>query len=244
MLETIRNAWSIPELRKKIIYTFSIILVFRIGSNIPVPFIDTAYLQRMGTDGSFLGYLNILSGGAFMNAALFALGISPYITASIILQLLTVAIPALERLAKEGADGRKKLNKITRWATAVLAIVQAVAFYILNRNLGAVAWFPTAFGRFFIGLVIVMSFAAGAMLIVWLGESIDRKGVGNGISIILFAGIVSSGPHALRYLWMLLTLGGRYYVLVPIIVLIFLFLIFAIVHMTNAERRIPLPGWN
>ena len=238
MLDIVKNAWSIADLRRKILYTFMIILVFRVGSNIPVPFINSEYLEMALGGAEFMGFLNVMTGGALMNAALFALGISPYITASIILQLLTVAIPALERIAKEGPEGRKKLNKITRYATAGLAIVQAVAFYIMNRNFGAVALTPSAFENFFIGVVIVMSFAAGAMLIVWLGEAIDKRGVGNGISIILFAGIVSSGPAALNYLIWLFN-NGRY-IAAAAIVIIFLFLIFAIVLMTNAERRIPV----
>ena len=241
MIETIRNAWKIPDLRSKILYTFMIILVFRIGANIPVPFIDASVLAgHAGVDGSFLGFLNVLSGGAFENAALFALGISPYITASIIMQLLAVAIPALERLAKEGGEGRKKLNKITRYSTLGLAVLQSVAFYIMNRNFRAVMLTGSAGADFFIAAVIVLSFAAGAMMIVWLGESIDRKGLGNGISIILFAGIVSSGPGALVFLYQLFMLGGQYYILVPAIILVFLLLIFAIVLMTNAERRIPV----
>jgi len=238
MLDTIKNAWRISDLRRKILYTFMIILVFRVGSNIPVPFINREYLAMALGGAEYMGFLNVLTGGALMNAALFALGISPYITASIILQLLTVAIPALERIAKEGPEGRKKLNKITRYATAGLAIVQAIAFYIMNRNFGAVTLTASALENLFIGVVIVMSFAAGAMLIVWLGESIDKRGVGNGISIILFAGIVSSGPAAFNYLLWLFNTGR--YIAMAAIVIIFLFLIFAIVLMTNAERRIPV----
>ena len=241
LLGTLRNAWKIDELRKKILYTFLIVLVFRIGSNIPVPFVNADALAAMASDGSFLGYLNILSGGAFSNAALFALGISPYITSSIIIQLLTIAIPALEAMSKEGAEGRKKLAKITRYTTLGLAVMQSAAYYILNRNMRAVQSFELGFYNFFAMLVIVSSFAAGAMLIVWLGEQIDKKGIGNGISIILFAGIISRAPHSLMYLYALLRSGEpKYYWMVPMIVLVFLFLIYAIVIMTNAERRVPV----
>ena len=240
LLGTLRNAWKIEELRKKILYTFLIVLVFRIGANIPVPFINTTALNSLVADGSFLGYLNILSGGALQNAALFALGISPYITASIIIQLLTIAIPALEAMSKEGAEGRKKLAKITRYTTLGLAVMQSVAYFILNKNQRTVYVFESGFDNFFVGLVIITSFAAGAMLIVWLGEQIDKKGIGNGISIILFAGIISGAPSSIMYLFNQLRLGGRYYWMVPMIVLIFLFLIYAIVVMTNAERRIPV----
>ncbi|MCL2056783.1 MAG: preprotein translocase subunit SecY [Oscillospiraceae bacterium] len=244
MIETIRNAWKVEDIRKKIIYTLTIIMVYRIGASIPVPFLDASMLQTLFTSGSFLGYLDILSGGAFSNATLFALGISPYITASIVIQLLTVAIPALEAMSKEGADGRKKLNKITRYLTLGLAILQSVAFYIMNRNYGAVQ-FSTGFSGVFAGFIIVMCFTAGAMMIVWLGEQIDKRGIGNGISIILFAGIISRGPAVVNTMLQYLELArvggqGQYYALVPGIIILFVFLIGAIVVMTNSERRIPV----
>jgi preprotein translocase subunit SecY len=244
LLETLRNAWKVVDLRKKILFTLMIVLIYRIGSAIPVPFLDASVLESFFTDGSFLGYLDILSGGAFSSATLFALSISPYITASIVIQLLTVAIPALEAMSKEGADGRKKLGKISRYTTVGLALLQAVAYYIMNRNYGAVMH-TTGFSGVFAGFIIVLCFTAGAMLVVWLGEQVDKKGIGNGISIILFAGIISRGPAALRSLiqyWTLASEGGQsqYYVLVPAVIVMFVVLIAAIVLMTNAERRIPV----
>ena len=248
MLETLRNAWKLADLRKKMLYTVMIILVFRIGAAIPVPFIIPEVLGASAilVEGGLLSYFNMLTGGAFAQGTLFALGISPYITASIIMQLLQVAIPSLERLAKEGEAGRKKIAVITRWATLGLSLVMATAFYILNRNMGAVR-FISGFSGWFSMFVIILSFTAGAMLIVWLGEAIDKRGVGNGISIILFAGIISGGPAVVTMLWDLLSAGishpgefGRYLAFVPLIVIIFFVLIGAIVLMNNSERRIPI----
>lgn len=240
MFDVIRNAWKIEDLRKKLLYTLMIILVFRIGSAIPTPFMDAGVLTEMVSQtGSLLGYIDILTGGAFSQATIFAMSISPYITSSIILQLLTVAIPALEAMAKEGEEGRKKMARITRWLTMGLALLQSIAYYITNRSLGAVLYTSGGPG-IFAAVVIVCTFVAGAMLIVWLGEQIDKNGIGNGISMILFAGIISRGPSSIMMLIQAWRLGGRYYAMVPIIVAIFLFLITAIVHMTNAERRIPI----
>lgn len=240
MFDVIKNAWKIEDLRKKLLYTLMIVMVFRIGSAIPTPFMDAGVLTQMVQQtGSLLGYINILTGGAFARATIFAMSISPYITSSIIIQLLTVAIPALEAMAKEGADGRKKLSKITRYTTLGLALVQSVAYYIMNRNMGAVRY-TEGFAGTFAMVVIIATFVAGSLLIVWLGEQIDKKGIGNGISMILFAGIISRGPSTIQMLWGAWKAGGKYYAYVPAIIVLFLFVIAAIVHMTNAERRIPV----
>jgi len=244
LIETLRNAWKVPELRTKILYTLLIIVVYRLGAHLPVPFMDAGALREMvDTTGSMLGFLNNLTGGAFANATLFAMGISPYITSSIVIQLLTVAIPALERMSKEGEAGRKKITQITRYTTLGLALIQSIAYYILNRNMGALMY-RDGFAGTFTAVVIVLSFTAGALLIVWLGESIDRKGMGNGISIILFAGIISRGPDLIRSFWIYwnMALEGetQYFIIMPLIVILFLAMIAAIVLMTNAERRIPI----
>jgi preprotein translocase subunit SecY len=248
MLETIRNAWKIEELRKKILFTLVVVLIFRIGSAIPVPFLDSSVLSGLFEQAGFLGYLNILSGGALQNATLFALSISPYITSSIVIQLLTVAIPALEEMQKEGADGRKKLNKITRYTTVGLALLQSVAYYVMNRNQNAV-YYTSGFEGVFTGICIVLCFTAGSMLVVWMGEQIDKSGIGNGISMILFAGIISRGPAIVSSLffaensyWNLAAKGGQtqYFFLVPGVLVVFLIVIVGIVIMTNAERRIPV----
>ena len=245
MFTTLKNAWHIAELRKKICYTLLILILFRVGSAVPVPFLDSTALQAMVTgSGNLLGYIDILSGGAFSRATVFALSITPYITSSIVIQLLTVAIPALERLSKEGEDGRKKINKITRYVTVALALLQAFAYYTLLRNQSRAVLYRSGFAGIFSALVIIAAFTAGAMLVVYLGERIDENGVGNGISLILFAGIVSRAPNAINTLWSYLKLAAEgetmYYFTVPLIVVLFLALIVVIIIMTNAERRIPV----
>ena len=242
MFETLRNAWKIEDLRKKLIYTMLILLVVRIGSAIPVPFIDPTFLKEMvsGT-GNLLGYLDMLTGGAFSNATLLALSISPYITASIVIQLLTVAIPALERMAKEGPEGQERLKKITRYTTVALSLLQAVVYYNLFRNTaGAVAYTTGAAGGL-VAVTIITAFTAGGMLVVWLGERIDEKGIGNGISLILFAGIVSRLPAAVGdYIMLMIQQGGIMWLWVPVIAIIFTLEVAFIVLMNNAERRIPV----
>lgn len=247
MFTTLKNAWGISELRKKILFTLMIIVLFRIGAAVPVPFLDASVLKSMVSDtGNLLGYLDILSGGAFANATIFALSITPYITASIVIQLLTVAIPALERMAKEGMEGRKQINKITRYATVGLGLLQAFAYYTMLRNSSGAVMYTSGFSGIFAALVIIGTFLAGAMLIVYLGERIDDFGIGNGISLILFAGIVSRGPQAIQKLWAYFKLAfgenpqSIYLLTVPLIVVLFLALIVAIIVMTNAERRIPV----
>lgn len=251
MLETLRNAWKIADLRKKILFTLLILLIVRVGSVIPVPFLDPTALQSMiSSNGNLLGYLDILTGGAFAKATLFALSISPYITASIVIQLLTVAIPALERLAKEGEDGKKQLQKITRYTTIGLAVLESFAYYTMFRNTfdQATGHYALAYRDGFEGILaavtIIACFSAGALLIVWLGEQIDQKGIGNGISLILFAGIVSRGPAALFEMWQYLSLAFagqyQYYLYVPLVVILFVAMIAFIVVMTSAERRIPV----
>lgn len=252
MFRTLRNAWKITDLRKKILYTLFIILIFRIGSAIPVPFVDIAELtdQVKSQSSTVMSYLTLLSGGGFSNASIFALSITPYINASIIIQLLTVAIPPLERMAKEGEGGRKKLAQITRYTTVALGLLLGVAYYFMVRNKygaleaavmkGGAAWFAA--------IVIVLCFTAGSALMMWLGEQINEKGIGNGISILLFAGIISRIPDAAKSLWSMfyqgvkaINNGGlKYVILVPVILILFLLIIGLIVFMTDAERRIPV----
>lgn len=246
MIETLRNAWKIADLRKKILYTLMILFFVRLGSVIPVPFLDPTTLANMISEGgNLLGYLDILTGGAFARATLFALSISPYITSSIVIQLLTVAIPALEELSKEGEEGKKKIQKYTRYTTVALAVLESVAFYIMFRNTPGALVYTSGFSGVLAAITIIASFTGGAMLIVWLGERIDQKGIGNGISLILFIGIVSRGPAAVLKLWTYLqfAIQGQmysYYFFVPLVVVIFVVLIAFIVVMTSAERRIPV----
>ena len=232
------------DLRKKLLYTGMILLLFRIGAAIPVPFLEPETLKTYITEGgNWLGYIDLLSGGAFGNSTLFALGISPYITASIVIQLLAVAIPSLEQLAKEGEEGRKVLNRYTRYATVILGGVQSVAYYFLLRNSNALLYTEGASG-IFSAVVIVISFLAGAMLVMWMGEQIDNKGIGNGISMILFAGIVSRAFSLVSTMAteIYLAINGimKYWFIVPFTIVLFLAAVVFIVIMTNAERRIPV----
>lgn len=243
MFEVIRNVFKTPGLRAKVYYTLLILLIFRLGAHISAPFVDTSsLLAAMGDSSStFFGYLNMMSGGAFDKATVFAMSITPYINASIIIQLLTIAIPYLERLAKDGGDGRKKLNKITRYTTLFIALIQATGYYFLLRNYGAIGKdYQGGFTEFFVASVVLLTFTAGASLIMWLGEQINDKGIGNGISIILFAGIIARGPQAAEILWTNFKVGGINYILIPLTLLIFAAIIVFIIIMTNAERRIPV----
>lgn len=246
MLETLRNAWKVTDLRKKILFTLFIIIIYRIGGTIPVPFLDQAALASWFNDttansGNFFSYLNILSGGNFSKATLLALSISPYINAQIIIQLLTYAIPPLENLAKEGEEGRKKINKITRYTSFGIAIFQSWAYYLTLKNSAGALVYTTGWQKIFSEIVIIGCFTAGASLIIWLGDEINEKGIGNGISMILFAGIIARGPTAVYTLYELFKTGEvKYMVLVPIVIVIFIAMIAFIIFMDNAERRIPI----
>ncbi len=235
MLETLKNAWKVKELRNKILFTILIIAIFRIGSFIPVPYINPDMIKAATSDNSFFSYLSILTGGGLEYGAIFAMSITPYINASIIIQLLCVAIPYLERLSKEGEEGQKKLATIIRYTTVILALIQGVAYFFylkasncLNVNKGL--WFAA--------IVIVLTFAAGSAVVMWLGEQIDVKGIGNGISIILFAGILSRGPQAFASLVMYWK-EEQWFAVIGIVIA-FLIIIAFIVWMTHAERRIPV----
>ena len=247
MFKTIRNAWQLPDLRKKLLFTLLIIIVFRIGSVIPVPFLDSpALAAAMGdltNNGSMFAYLNTMSGGAFSNATLFAMGVTPYINSSIIIQLLTVAIPPLERLAKEGEEGRKKLATITRYVTVALGLIQGFAYFMFLKQ-SNVLDYKTGFDFFFGAAVIILVFTAGTALMMWMGEQINQHGIGNGISILLFAGIIARFPVIVAELanyWSMAMSGStQYFVLVPLFVVIFLAVIWVITFMQDSERRIPI----
>lgn len=245
MFDSLKNAWKIADLRKKILYTLLIIFIFRLGSAIPVPFLNSDALSQMTSEGgnTLFGFLDVFTGGAFSRATIFALSITPYINSSIIMQLLTVAIPALERLAKEGEEGRKKIAQMTRYVTLVLGLILGIAYYMLLRNSNAVKY-TTGFSGIFAAVVIVACFLAGTALIMWLGEQINQKGIGNGISLLIFAGIVSRAPSAVNVMVAYLALAQQgqiqYYFLVPLVLVIFIAVIIFIVVMTLAERRIPV----
>ena len=257
MLKTLRNAWSIPELRQKMLFTLFILLLYRVGAAIPVPFITATGLKvaELGGSGSIFSYLNILSGDAFSKGTLFALAVSPYITAQIVIQLLAVAIPALEKLSKQGEEGRKKLERITRYLTVGLALITAFGYYkLLNstqmRNYYGeiVTQGSNKFENVFIAVTIILCYTAGASLIMWLAEKIDEQGIGNGISMILFANILCGIPSTIASFSAQITeylKKDNSYVAVAVVlsilaILVVLASIIFMVYMTDAERRIPV----
>ncbi len=246
MFKTLRDAFSIPEIRKKLLYTILMIIIFRIGSAVVVPFLDTAtvteWMNSNATGGNFLEYLNIITGGALSQATVFSLSITPYINASIIMQLLTYAIPPLERMRDEGEEGQKKLNRITAIVALVLAAFMSWAYYLtLKNSMGAVVDGGSTLANFFIGLVIVLAFVAGTCIVVWMGNRINDKGVGNGISMILFAGILARFPVMAGTMGELISANPQRYVFETIIVLaVFILMIAFIVFMNASERRIPI----
>ena len=239
MLETIKNAWKVPDLRKKILFTLFIILIFRIGSVIPVPFIDPVALgeSMAESENIFFNYLSTLTGGGLQYGAIFAMGVTPYINSSIIMQLLTVAIPYYERLSKQDEEGRKIIAKHTRFATVILGLIQGIAVYIYLNNNNMLSVQSNGM-KWFAGFVVVLTLTAGSALVMWLGEQIDAKGIGNGISILLFAGIISRAPDAGAALISWWQAGEQ--VAAVSIVVVFLLVIAFIVWMSNAERRLAI----
>ena len=241
MFQTIRNAWKIADLRKKLLFTLLIILLYRIGNVIPVPFVNTNTMaqvfQQAGMSNTILGLYNVMSGSAFSRATLFALSIQPYINASIIIQLLTIAIPALERLSKEeGEEGKKKIERITRYTTVGLGLLMGFAYWMMLRNYDR-QWSNQLLleTNFWAGALVVLSFTAGSALVMWLGEQITEFGIGNGISMILFANILSRIPSMIQTMITSIPWWGDILIVIGILLLIAF-----IVYITQAERRIPV----
>lgn len=246
MFKTLRNAWSVPEIRKKLLYTLLMILIFRMGCAVVVPFLDTSmvtsWMDEKATGGNFLEYLDIITGGALSQATVFSLSITPYINASIIMQLLTYALPPLERLRDEGEEGQKKLNKITAAVSLALSAFMSYAYYMTLKNqMGAVYDGGSTAANVFIGFVIVMSFIAGTSIVVWMGNRINDKGIGNGISMLLFAGILARFPTMAGKLYeMTVSNPSRYFFESLLVLVLFVAMIVFIVFMNAAERRIPI----
>ena len=242
MLQTLRNAWRLEELRKKIIFTVFIILLFRLGNAIPVPHINVDALQAYFTqvENTVLGLYNVMSGGAFSTATIFALSIQPYINASIIMQLLTIAIPALERMSKEGGEeGKKKIAAITRYVTVGIGLLMGIGYYFLMKNqIGIID--PAVADSFWAAVVIVLSFTSGSALVMWLGEQINEHGIGNGISLILFAGIISRMPNTLISNIVNIANGQLQWWVFALMLLGALAIVVLIVIVNDSERRIPV----
>ena len=237
MFETFKNAWKIEDLRKKILYTLMMLLVYRIGSFIPVPGVDSSFIKNLIDQGGLLGFFDIMSGGAFGNFTIFALSVTPYINSSIIMQLLTVAIPKLERLSKEGEDGRKKIARYTRYFTVVLAFLQAFGItFGLARSAGALlqnnAWTY---------IVVSLTLTAGTAFLMWLGEQITDKGIGNGVSLIIFTSIISRAPVSVVKLWNLAFRAKSIHPAYLLLMVVFMIaLIVGVIFIDQGERRIPV----
>ena len=237
MLKTLKNAWGIPELRKKLLFTMLILLLYRVGNVIPLPYINVATLSDYfdsTLSNTILGLYNAMSGSAFSQATVFALGIQPYINASIIIQLLTIAIPALERMAKDGGEeGKQKIARITRYTTVGLGLLLGWAYYTMLNNYSSNGFTIITKEGFLPALVIVLAFAAGSSVVMWLGEQITEHGIGNGISMILFANIISGLPRAMVALF---SMGWMAIVVLLVMIALVLFIVF----INDAERRIPI----
>lgn len=233
MFNTLINAWKIPDLRKKLLFTISMLIIFRIGSVIPVPGMDRTAIAELVNQGGLIGFFDVISGGAFANFAVFAMNITPYINASIIMQLLTVAIPKLEALSKEGEEGRKKIAQYVRYGTIILGFVQAVALsvglksYLVSQDLATMA-------------LVAITLTAGTAFLMWLGEMINEKGIGNGISLIIFAGIVSRLPMGVESIWKLFKAGTINIFQITFFVACALVIIMAVVLIQEGQRRIPV----
>ncbi|HZK37835.1 MAG TPA: preprotein translocase subunit SecY [Clostridia bacterium] len=234
MIQTLKNAWKIPDLRKRIIFTFIMLAVFRLGAVIPVPGINIAQVKSIVEGAGLLSFFDLISGGAFGDMTIFALGVSPYITASIIIQLLTMAIPSLEELAKEGEEGSKKINQYTRYATIVLSLIQAVGISVglfrsalINKDVFSI-------------ITVVLTLTAGTSFLMWLGEEITEKGVGNGISLLIFAGIVSKLPDGIKNTIALAKQGELNILSIAMFVVMVLLIIIGVIAIQEGTRKIPV----
>ncbi len=234
MLEALRNAWKIPDLRKKFTFTLIMFLIYRIGSHIPVPGVNTQAIESLFEGGTIFGFLDLFSGGALKRVSVFAVNIYPYVTASIVMQLLTIIVPALEKLAKEGGEeGRKKMTQYTRYATVFLAFVQAFGLSFSLRG-AIIGW------GFYTATVIIATLVAGAIFMMWLGEQITEKGIGNGISLIIFAGIVSRLPIGAGKLVTLIQAGQANIFGVLLLAVLGALIIAAVIWIQEGTRRIPV----
>ena len=233
MLSTLQSAWKVEEMRRKLLFTLGLIFVFRLGAHIPVPGVDSRVFADLVASNTLFGFFDVISGGAFKNFSVFAMSITPYINASIIMQLLTVVIPHLEKLAKEGEEGRKKITQYTRYLTVVLAFLQGIGTTAALKN---AMINPSAWSY----LMVAITLTAGTSILMWLGEQITEKGIGNGISLLIFAGIVSRLPSGLVNLVEYLRTGTINVLSILLLVIIAAFVIAGIVAVQEGQRRIPV----
>lgn len=234
MLSTLKNAWKIPDLRKRLLYTFMMIAIFRIGASIPVPGINIDYVRQVVENAGILSFYDLVAGGAFSNFTIFALGVTPYITASIIMQLLTIALPSVEEMAKSGEEGRKKMAQFTRYGTIVLALMQAVGISVgLFRN-------ALISPDFFSTLVVILTLTAGTAFLMWLGEKVTENGIGNGMSLIIFIGIISRAPGAILNSLQLVKSGELNPIKLVVFAVLALAIIVSVIAIQQGQRRIPV----
>ena len=237
IVDSLKNAWNVADLRKKIGYTLLMFLIFRIGAHIPIPFVDHAVLKKMLGSGGMFDFMDTLSGGSFKNLTVFALSITPYVTASIILQLLTIVLPSLEKLSKEGQFGQKKITEYTRYGTVGLGFIQAFG---LTYGIRASLTIPSPGLRWPIYLLVALVLTAGTAFLMWLGEAITEKGIGNGISLIIFAGIVSRIPGAIGYLWSLFSVHEINVFSIIGLFIIVAFITAGVIYVQEGTRRVSV----
>jgi len=235
VLQTLRNAFKVPELKKKILWTILLVAVFRMGSHIPVPGINSEYLKSLSQSGGLLGFYDMISGGAFSRSSILALGVMPYINASIIIQLLTVAIPQLEQLSKEGETGRKKIQNLTRYASLAIAFVLAYGTFAMISNSGGAVGLNTM-GK----VVVIFSLVVGTTFCMWLGDQLTVKGIGNGTSILIFVNIISRIPTTIASMMTLKEAGSASIVEIVLFGVFIVFLLGAVLFFSLSERRIPV----
>ena len=236
MLSTLRNAWKVPELRKKFIWTIFLVAIFRLGTQIPLPGIDTSFLKQLTESGSLLGFYDVISGGAFSQFSILALGVMPYINASIIMQLLTIAVPYLEDLQKEGQEGRKKIQNATRYLSLAIAVIIGIGTLFTIANNGGVS----GLGKFDMG-VIVFSLVVGSTFCIWLGDQITVKGFGNGTSILIFVNIVSRVPQTIAQLYSSYKVAETISIVELVLFIVgVLVLLLACIYFSLAERKVPV----
>ncbi|HOO62412.1 MAG TPA: preprotein translocase subunit SecY [Synergistaceae bacterium] len=234
MINSFRDAFRLPDLKRRILFTLGMLFIFRLGAHIPTPGIDADAMSQLFQQGGVLGFLDMFAGGALRRFSLFALGVAPYINASIVMQLLVVVIPALEKLQKEGDEGRKKIVAYTRWGTVFFAAVQAVGMTFWLRNLGIFS------GGLLSGIVVVVTVVTGSIAVMWLGEEISDHGIGNGISLLIFGGIVARIPEAIIRTWSLLTVGEMSILALLVALMLMIVVVAGCVLLQEGQRRLPV----
>jgi preprotein translocase subunit SecY len=234
LLDSVRDAFRLPDLKRRILFTIGVLFLFRLGAHIPTPGIDPDAMAQLFEGGGILGFLDIFAGGALRRFSIFALGVAPYINSSIVMQLLVVVIPALEKIQKEGEEGRKKIVQITRWGTIFFALIQAVG---LTFWIGRVGIFS---GTLFDGIVVVVTVTTGAVAVMWLGEELSDHGIGNGISLLIFAGIVARIPEAMVRTWKMMTMGEVNAFVMILALLLILVVVAGCIMLQEGQRRLPV----